>query len=320
MKIAAVVTCYNRKEKTLRFLRSIQQQTYQSLDVILVDASSIDGTAEAVRRHFPKVKILQVDDQCYWAAATNHGVKAALDAGYDAILTINDDCTIVPNYVERLAEIAQRNDVKILASRIDYLGHPGLIWALGTQVSWGIRILQLAWHDVQETDLPAAIRTAEVIDVEAAAGDGVLIHRSVFEQIGLYAEKLLPHYHADSELILRARKAGIRACVTPQVVVYDDSPSPETQRHNAQQAFARPWLPEFIYTFFHQRSSWFLPTRVYLTWQYCPLPWKIATLLQVTIVAMLGWLAKRQLKLLTMTLISLKSNSNKVVAKLLGLV
>lgn len=319
MKIAAVVTCYNRKEKTLRFLKSMQQQTHPGVDVILVDASSSDGTSEVVHQRFPKVRILQVDDQCYWSSATNHGVQAALKADYDYILTINDDCTIASDYVEQLVDIAQRNDVKILASRIDYLGVPGLIWALGTQVSWGVRILQLAWHDVQAADLPTALRTAEVIDVDAAPGDGVLIHRSVFEQIGLYAAKFLPHYHADSELIMRARQAGIRACVTPQVVVYDDSPHPEMQRRNAQQAFTRPLLSEFAYTFFHQRSSWFLPTRVYLIWQYCPFPQKILALFKVTIVAMVGWLAKRQLRFLMLVMASLKSNSNKV-AKLLGIV
>ncbi|MGB3787504.1 MAG: hypothetical protein WA949_05810 [Phormidesmis sp.] len=50
----------------------------------------------------------------------------------------------------------------------------------------------------------------------------MLIHRSVFEQVGLYQATFLPYYHADSELILRARRYGIEAYVAPHVVLQDD--------------------------------------------------------------------------------------------------
>lgn len=298
VKIAAVVPCRNRKDKTLRFLREMTQQTYTAsgitaFDIIVVDANSSDGTVPAIQQHFPQVILLSVGDESYWTASTNTGIRYALQRDYDYILTINDDATISPHYVADLLTIAQRHHRPLLASRIDYLGHPGLIWALGTQVTWGIRLLQLQHHNRWEADLPTALRQADILDVEAAPGNGVLIHRSVFEQIGLYQERWLPHYHADSEFIMRAHQHGLRPGVTPQVVVYDDSPVPQAPSPIANAA--PPLNPTtFRFTFFHRRSGWLLWPRLYLVWNYCPWPQKLPTLIQATLIAMLGWLIKQQ--------------------------
>jgi glycosyltransferase involved in cell wall biosynthesis len=79
IRIAAIVPCRNRQEKTLRFLKSIYQQSiYQQshveLDVVLVDADSSDGTVEAVAQYYPATFVLRVGSEDYWSAGTNAGV------------------------------------------------------------------------------------------------------------------------------------------------------------------------------------------------------------------------------------------------------
>ena len=131
--IAAIVPCRNRKEKTLRFLQQVLQQTYPDLTVIIVDADSNDGTPEAVEYYYPKAIVLRVDSEDYWSATTNAGVKFALAHQFDYILTINDDATIAPDHVQVLFETAQQQHIQILGSRIDYLAQPGLVWAMEPQ-------------------------------------------------------------------------------------------------------------------------------------------------------------------------------------------
>ncbi len=295
-QIAAIVPCYNRREKTLRFLDRIHQQTHVGLDIILVDASSIDGTRQAIAAQFPQVTVLTVNNDCYWTAATNAGVRYALDSGYDYILTINDDCNVEPHYVETLLDVAQRYNLRILGSRIDYLPQPGLIWALGTAVIWGTRLLKLNTHDVLDTQLGEEFRSQDVIYVQAMPGNGVLIHRSVFEEIGLYNEKMLPHYHGDSEFIMRAVSHGIACAVTQRAIVYDDSPLPHHQRQDKNDRPQQFWVQDFLYTFFHRRSGWFLLPRIYLITTYCPWPSKIQTLLKGTLGVMIGWLGQRAVR------------------------
>lgn len=293
IKIAAIVPCFNRKAKTLRFLNRITQQTYPSLDIIVVDASSSDGTQAAIQSQFPHITVLEVNSNCFWTASTNVGVRFALDAGYDYILTINDDAVVKEDYVAQILDIAQRYDIRILGSRIDYLPQPGLIWAIGTAVIWGTRLLKLNTHDVWENNLGEEFRSRDVIYVKAMPGNGVLIHRSVFEEIGFYNEKMLPHYHGDSEFVMRAVKHGIESGVTQRAIVYDDSPVPQEQQQTRYNRPTKFWIQDFFYTFFHRKSGWYLLPRVYLILQYCPWPRKIQTLLKGSLGVMMGWFGLR---------------------------
>ncbi|MBE9079946.1 glycosyltransferase family 2 protein [Romeria aff. gracilis LEGE 07310] len=148
--VAAVVPTYNRREKTLRFLTIALTQTYPRLTVIVVDAASADGTAEAVQQQFPQVVLLTTSDRDYWSATVNVGVRYALTHGFDYILTIYDDSVIEPDHLERLVALAERRQLKILGNRIDYLAQPGQIWALGTYIRWGTQDF-LGWPTVIPT-------------------------------------------------------------------------------------------------------------------------------------------------------------------------
>ena len=60
--IAVLMTCHNRKDKTLASLDSLFQQKMPAdfrLEVYLVDDASTDGTAEAVTQKYPEVKVVE---------------------------------------------------------------------------------------------------------------------------------------------------------------------------------------------------------------------------------------------------------------------
>ncbi len=273
--IAAVVPCYNRKAKTLRFVEAFLQQTYPALDLVIVDARSRDGTVDAVRDRMPQAHILSVSEDCYWAAATNAGVEFALAQGYEYIFTINDDAVISPDHIAKLMQIATEHQAPILGSRIDYLDEPGLIWSLGVTVDWRRHLVAMRDCDRRFDDLPLEIRQAPILPVEALVGDGVLIHRSVFEAIGLYQARYLPHYWADSEWTIRAKRAGFAVAVTPQTVLYDDYPTP-TERHQLNASSRRePFFRALYYRLFHVRSGENLLAKCYLIWQHCPIELKL---------------------------------------------
>ncbi len=275
--VAAVVPCRNRRLKTERFLDSFTKQSYPNLNIIVVDANSTDGTLDILYKKFPSVGVVRTNDESYWTASSNRGVELALAKGCDYVLTINDDSYAALNYVDNLVSLAESNMLKILASRIDFFKAPGLIWSLGSYSSWGSKdLFQLSYHAVWEDALLQNIGGKSFVEIEAAAGNGVLIHRSVFEKIGLYDEVNMPHYHADSEFIMRARAAGILAYATPKVVVYNDFPLPN-------EAFSEPQLhfknvfEEFTYTSFNKKSHLLVWPRLFAIQKYCPWHKKIPT-------------------------------------------
>ena len=263
--VAAIIPTFNRKDKLKRFLNLILVQTYPNLQIIVVDSSSIDGTADLVRTGFPQVNLIQVSDRQFWTGATNAGVKLALAQQVDFILTINDDAIITRDYISKLVDLAQQNQLSILGSRIDYLTPKDRVWSLGTYSDWGTdRFLKIAYNDTDLADIPPGILDRESIAVDALPGNGVLIRCNVFKQIGLYNSGFCPHYHGDSELIMRAKAAGIQAWIAPQIILKNDF------SNDQKQLALTKTLANLKYIFFHPKSHLFMLPIFYLIWQYCP--------------------------------------------------
>ena len=258
-KVFAVIPVRNRKDKTLRFLEQFIQQKYNDLHIVLVDANSTDGTQDSIIIDYPQVKLIHVDDECYWTGSTNRGIEYALANQADFILTINDDSYVGIDYISDLVNLALKYNTEILGSRIDYMDNPGFIWSLGAYCNWGTRnILQLSYSQLWIDDLPPEIQEKEVVEVRSLAGNGVLINKSVFNKIGLYNEKFLPHYHADSEFIMRAIKNKISAYASTKIVVYNDfSIDPESLKY--ESSFFLKRSPCFLLACFIYSGS-LLPT------------------------------------------------------------
>ena len=111
MNIAVLMTCYNRREKTLACLDALQKTSASSgdiqLSIYLTDDGCSDGTADAVRAGnyaFP-VHILQGDGNLFWNGGMILAWKAALaDGGYDGYLWMNDDTTVLPEIWQDLLD------------------------------------------------------------------------------------------------------------------------------------------------------------------------------------------------------------------------
>jgi GT2 family glycosyltransferase len=272
-RVAVITPTFNRQAKLLRFLDALAIQTYPNLQVIIIDSGSIDGTPDLVRKNFPHVTLLEVSDRNFWAGATNAGVKLALEWQVDFMFTINDDAVIAPSHIERLVSLAQQHQLSIVGNRIDYLFPIDKVWSLGTYSDWGTdRFLKIAYNNIDLANIPDDTLKQELIRVDALPGNGVLIARSVFERVGLYNARFCPHYHADSELLMRANQlANIDAWIAPQIVLQNDF-------SDEQKRSRRSGLAKLLYIFFNPKSHLFVSAILYPIWQYCPPSQKIQTL------------------------------------------
>ena len=269
--VTAIVPVRNRRVMTLRCLDTLSRQTYPALNVVVVDANSTDGTTEAIRKAYPEVEVCPAGDGDYWAGATNIGVRHALAGGSEWLLTINDDSVIAPEHVERLLQLAIVNNCSILGSQINYLSAPARIWSLGAFNIWGgSELLRLAHHGEFTADLPSSVVGRAVLPVDALPGNGVLIHHSVFRRVGLYNALFLPHYHADSEFVMRAVACGIKAWVTPQVVLLNDF-SPR------QKKLPLRGFRGLLWSLGHPKSHLYLPSLLYIYLRYCPARLKVGS-------------------------------------------
>jgi GT2 family glycosyltransferase len=107
LRIAALLTSYNRREKTLSCIRALYKQWAPAgteVSVFLADDASPDDTADAVRSMFPSVTLLRGDGNLYWCGGMRLAFAEALKNDFDFYLWVNDDTDLVPDALRRLVE------------------------------------------------------------------------------------------------------------------------------------------------------------------------------------------------------------------------
>ncbi len=114
-KIAVLLTCHNRKDKTLLSLKKLSESAVKfrrKLDIFLVDDGSHDGTDVAVKSQFPDVNIIAGSGNLFW----NGGMRLAWDVAskksYDYYLWLNDDTLIEEYALEELFDCYKRAQEK----------------------------------------------------------------------------------------------------------------------------------------------------------------------------------------------------------------
>ena len=72
-QLAVLMTCHDRRDITLVCLQTLYQQD-AIFDVFLLDDGSSDGTSEAVKQHYPNVKILPGNGNLFWGGRYADGI------------------------------------------------------------------------------------------------------------------------------------------------------------------------------------------------------------------------------------------------------
>ncbi|MBD1422499.1 glycosyltransferase family 2 protein [Sphingobacterium chuzhouense] len=109
MKIAVLITVFNRIEKTLICLDSLYKAEIDGLGmtfkVFLTDDGSTDGTTDKIRETFLKedIEILSGNGQLFWNGGMNNSWRKAIaEGGFDGFLWLNNDTLLLPNLWKEL--------------------------------------------------------------------------------------------------------------------------------------------------------------------------------------------------------------------------
>jgi GT2 family glycosyltransferase len=218
--VTAVVPAFNRCDRTLNFLRQFDLIDYPNKRVVICDDGSTDNTYHNIRLNFPDVDVLRGDGNLWWSGGTNMAIRHALQTGADYILTINDDAEMDRNFLKELVAVARQNPRYIVGCRIHRQDHPDRLWSIGTTpVFRGYEIFGLNFWDKRWDDIKPGL--SNPYPVTTMAGNGVLIPRQVFADVGYYDDVNMPQYHADSDLVLRAARAGYEPVIALDSVLYN---------------------------------------------------------------------------------------------------
>ena len=209
--VAVVVLCWNGRDDTLECLASLERVRWDSLMTFVVDNGSTDGTLEAVREDFPDVVAIRSDENLGFAEGNNVGMRAAMAAGADYVLLLNNDTIADVNLVDALvSEARRRPDAGALCPMITYVDPPNLIWYAGA------RFDPRAVHNGRHTGYGELDRGQyrSVREIGRATGAAMLVPREVIERVGYFDGELFLQVE-DVEWSLRMRAAGYRILFVP---------------------------------------------------------------------------------------------------------
>ncbi|MDI6716143.1 MAG: glycosyltransferase family 2 protein [Actinomycetota bacterium] len=212
--VYVLIPAHNNRQAVLTILDCLSEQTYQDFKVVLIDDGSTDGTYDAVIKQFPDTIVLKGDGNLWWTGANYIGVDYILGhAGpEDFILLLNNDLTIDKDYIYHLVNASIENGRAIVGSTTIDSANPGYIEAGIKSDSFLNLSVNRDRHDIESSDFS--------FDVDVLPGRGTLIPIEVFKKIGNFNMRKLPHYGADYEFMVRAKRAGFKLMVSHKARVY----------------------------------------------------------------------------------------------------
>lgn len=218
-KVSIIVVSYNTREMTLECLRSVRSETSVPYEVIVVDNTSSDGSAEAIAEEFPDITLLAETENHGFALANN--MAAPLCKG-EYLLLLNPDTIVLDGAIDKVLAFAETHpEAGIWGGKTLYGDHslnPTNAW--GRMTLWSVTSQALGLTSLfrqsalfNPEGLPGWNRDTEA-SVDIVTGCFFLIKRAFWEDLGGF-DSLFFMYGEEADLCLRARARGARPRITP---------------------------------------------------------------------------------------------------------
>jgi GT2 family glycosyltransferase len=208
MKIAVLLTVFNRKEKTLTCLQSLYNQKLGedvTFEVFLTDDNSTDGSTTAVNKKFPDVKVFNGSGSLFWAGGMRNSWSKAVKTNPDFYLLLNDDTLLLDTAI---AQLLNYNNLK--TDNIPAICIGSTYDELSGNISYGGQKL-LKKNKVQYSSIQSENK---YIECDMANANIMLVPKEIVNEIGILSEEYT-HSIADFDYTLKAKKAGFKNIVAP---------------------------------------------------------------------------------------------------------
>jgi len=168
-RVSVIIPTFNRALLVARAVESVLNQSRPPGEVIVIDDGSTDGTAGVLARDFPQIKVLQLPGRGV-SAARNHGIQSA-DGDWIALLDSDDTW-----HREKL----KRQLLALEENPVCRVCHTDEIW-----IRDGVRINPMKKHQKR-----GGFIFRDCLPRCAMSPSSILIHRRVFERVGMFDENL----------------------------------------------------------------------------------------------------------------------------------
>jgi GT2 family glycosyltransferase len=226
MKKAKVIACvptYCEPQKVTEILNSCAYIKYRPFELVIVNANPEDETSEIIanRRKLIDYELVEVEGNKdeFWSGTVNRGLRKILDTAgpKDWVLLMNVDIKFDTDIVDLLTQKALKEgkcQISALSTSNSY------VISSGVQVkSWMATLTTHPYTGTKVSDLPNDL----LIRANYLPTRCLLFPSEALTEVGLVAEKCLPHYGADYEFTRRLAKKGYTPYISTAVHIEADT-------------------------------------------------------------------------------------------------
>jgi len=226
--VSIIIVNWNGLQWLSDCFKSLLEQRYKNIEIILVDNASTDGSVTWVRKHYPKTRILVNDRNIGFSDANNLGYR---EAKGQYILFLNNDTRVTKNFlvelvtaVESSQEIGGAQSKILLMDKSDTHDSVGaFLTPTGFLFHYGFKKKDEKKFDHQ-------------IDLYTAKGACMLFRKSVLDSVSVYGNIFDPTYFAyfeETDMCHRIWLSGFRIVYAYKSVIYHKMGGTSSSMNNA---------------------------------------------------------------------------------------
>lgn len=250
MKLAVLLTCYNRKEKTLNCIKKLLPQLERlnlEYKIYICDDKSTDGSYEALKELIPGHVVFQSTGNFYWSRGMCEVMLKAMEDSCDYYLMVNDDVDFFDDALEVMFSSYHKagKNCGIVGSTVS---------KMDGRLTYGGRKGQ---NDSEPISPKEPLQTCEYTNWNC-----FLIDKHVVEKVGCIDGKY-QHGFGDYDYSLRMRKKNILIYVAKAIVGYCEKNSSKgtfyddslTRKQRIKCLFGPKGAPIYSYFRYHIKNE-----------------------------------------------------------------
>ena len=215
-KISIIILNWNQKDLTVACLSSLLKVDYSNYEVIVIDNVSTDDSCEAIKKHFPTVRLIKSEKNLGITDSRNIGVDHALSRSADYIMFLDNDTNVHKDILtELIFELEKDHRIAAATPKIYCFDDRNRIWAMGGYMNFYKGRVSLLGY--KEMDL-GQYDSSRTIEIDHAIGCCLMIRSRVIRKIGKLDTD--SYYGEDTEFCIRAQRAGYKIVAIPKAIMW----------------------------------------------------------------------------------------------------
>jgi len=205
-----IILFWNNEKFIHRCLNSLQNQTYDDFEVILINNGSQQLLPNINAFSFLNIKVHELKENIGFAAGNNYGAKFAKGK---YLVTLNADAFPEPDWLENIRTAIDKYPNCSFASKLVMENDPNKLDGVGDVYHFTGQVWR-KYHNYSESTLK--LKEQEVFSPCAAAA---IYMKEAFEKVGGFDPDFFA-YVEDVDLGFRLRLAGYKCIFLPDAVVH----------------------------------------------------------------------------------------------------